>query len=324
VQPASIYLDSHLAPLDPWLNDPAVTDIWINRPGEAWVERLGARPERFELPALTDTLLSRMARQVAAFNAQGISRREPLLAGRLPDGSRVQVVMPPATRGPIAVAIRRHAVQDLTLSDYAAGGPAGASSDTAAAIPVDVPERSNDDVTAVLRRAVLARRNVLISGGTASGKTTLLNALLREIPRHERLIAIEDTPELALLHPNAVGLLAARGDLGEANVSAEDLLVASLRMRPDRIILGEIRGKEALAFLRAVNTGHPGSISTIHADSPERAIDQLALIALQAGAGLNWDDLVRYIRRSIDLVVQITRHDGGRALEVVSLAAHGS
>lgn len=309
---SSIYLGSHLAPLEPWLADPAVTDIWINRPGELWVESLGGHPERFEVPELTAVLLGRMARQIAAFNAQGISRREPLLAGRLPDGSRVQIALPPATRGDIAVAIRRHAVQDLTLADYANGGAGGVLSR-----PEPAGEAScGGEVTALLRRAVHERRNVLISGGTASGKTTLLNALLREVPQHERLIAIEDTPELTLRHPNAVGLLAARGEQGEANVTAEDLLIASLRMRPDRIILGEIRGKEALAFLRAVNTGHPGSLSTIHADSPARAIDQLALIALQAGAGLGWDDLTRYIRRSIDLVVQISRLDGQRRIEV--------
>jgi type IV secretion system protein VirB11 len=162
---------------------------------------------------------------------------------------------------------------------------------------------------------VLNRRNVLISGGTSSGKTTLLNALVAEIPPSERLIAIEDTAELALNHQNAVGLLAARGDMGEARIDMEDLLIAALRMRPDRIILGELRGREALTFLRAVNTGHAGSLTTIHADSPERALDQLALLVLQAGIGLSWDDALRYIRRSLDLVVQLTRKNGVRVIE---------
>ena len=154
-------------------------------------------------------------------------------------------------------------------------------------------------------------------GGTSTGKTTFLNALLLEVPASERLILIEDTPELQLVHANAVGLLAARGTLGEAEVTAEDLLIASLRMRPDRIILGEMRGKEALTFLRAVNTGHPGSLSTIHADSPERAIDQLALLVLQAGTRMAWDDIVRYVRRSLDVVVQLKREAGRRVIDRV-------
>ena len=140
---------------------------------------------------------------------------------------------------------------------------------------------------------------------------------MQEIPRAERLILIEDTAELQLSHANAVGLLAARGSLGEAEVTAEDLLIASLRMRPDRIILGEMRGKEAMTFLRAVNTGHPGSMSTIHADSPERAIDQLALLVLQAGANMKWDDVVRYATRSIDIIVQLKRKDGRRMVDRV-------
>ncbi|RYF39978.1 MAG: P-type DNA transfer ATPase VirB11, partial [Cytophagaceae bacterium] len=145
-----------------------------------------------------------------------------------------------------------------------------------------------------------------------------LNALLREVPQHERLVFIEDTPELRLRHPNALGLLVARGSLGEADVSADDLLIATLRMRPDRIILGELRGSEALTFLRAVNTGHPGSLSTVHADSPERAVDQLALLMLQAGANMGWEAVTRYIYESIDIVVQLQRRDGYRKISDVT------
>jgi type IV secretion system protein VirB11 len=169
----------------------------------------------------------------------------------------------------------------------------------------------------LLRQAVRQRKNILISGGTSTGKTTFLNALLREVPTSERLILIEDTPELQISHANAIGLLATRGSLGEADVSAEDLLIASLRMRPDRIILGEMRGKEAMTFLRAVNTGHPGSLSTIHADSPERAIDQLALLVLQTGTRMAWDDITLYVRRSLDIVVQLKREGGKRTVDQV-------
>lgn len=313
-----VYLDSYLEPLAPWLAQADVTDIFINQPGEVWIETLGEPPERIAAPALTFAALTRLARQIAAVGAQGISREHPLLAASLPDGSRVQVVLPPATRGAIAIAIRRHVSAGMSLADYSA---AGAFHNTAAqSVPASPEQRSADatvDIAATLRDAVRQRRNILISGGTSTGKTTFLNALLKEIPQDERLILIEDTPELQMTHPNSVGLLAARGALGEAEVTAEDLLIASLRMRPDRIILGEMRGGEALTFLRAVNTGHPGSLSTVHADSPERAIDQLVLLVLQAGTKMEWDDVARYVRRSIDLIVHLERKQGARSVTQV-------
>nr|WP_311202114.1 P-type DNA transfer ATPase VirB11 [Novosphingobium mangrovi (ex Huang et al. 2023)] len=313
-----VYLGSYLEPLAPFLGRADVTDIYVNRPGEVWIEAIGGVPERIEVPDLTSRSLARLARQIAAMNAQGISREHPLLSGSLPDGSRVQIVLPPATRGQMALAIRRHVSARLSLQDY---HEAGAFAETRSGHePEPGPGQagaSEGNITDLLRQAVLGRRNILISGGTSTGKTTFLNALLREVPAAERLILIEDTAELQLSHENAVGLLAARGSLGEADVSAEDLLIASLRMRPDRIILGEMRGREAMTFLRAVNTGHPGSMSTIHADTPERAIDQLALLVLQAGANMKWDDVVRYVTRSVDLIVQLKRERGRRLVERV-------
>ncbi|MET0372648.1 MAG: ATPase, T2SS/T4P/T4SS family [Rhizorhabdus sp.] len=165
------------------------------------------------------------------------------------------------------------------------------------------------------------RRNILVSGGTATSKTTFLNALIREIPAGKRLITIEDTPELQVRHANAVGLLAVRGALGEAQASADDLVSASLRMRPDRIILGELRGPEAYAFLRAINTGHPGSMTTIHADSAAGAVEQLVLI-LQGGTRLSRQDVRDYVRGTIGLFVQLGRVGGRRTVsEVVRGAA---
>lgn len=314
-----VYLDSYLEPLAPFLARDDVTDIYVNRPGEVWFEALGGVPERIEVPTLTAKVLARLARQIAALNAQGINREHPLLAGALPDGSRVQIALPPATRGEIALAIRKHVSAGMRLDDYHEAGAFRETGANASPAVLDVPPAGTRDIGLMdtLRQAVRERRNILISGGTSSGKTTFLGALLAEIPRDERLILIEDTPELQLTHPNAVGLLAARGALGEAQVGAEDLLIASLRMRPDRIILGEMRGREALTFLRAINTGHPGSMSTIHADSPERAIDQLALLVLQAGANMQWDDVVRYAKRSIDLIVQLKREGGRRVVDRV-------
>jgi len=311
----AVYLDSFLAPLSAWLARIDITDIYINRPQEIWVELLGGAVERHEAPALTQAALLRLARQIAAHSAQGINREAPLLTASLPDGSRVQIVLPPATRGEVAIAIRRHVSAGLPLEAWRAdestiGSESGAFS-------TKPRQKSHADPIDELRDAVRNRQNILVSGGTSSGKTTLLNALLQEISEHERLILIEDAPELLLNHPNAVGLIAARGAMGEADVSAEDLLVAALRMRPDRIILGEVRGIEALTFLRAVNTGHPGSLSTIHADSPERAIDQLALLVLSAGSNLSFANAFDYISRSIDFVVQLNRADGQRRIQSI-------
>jgi type IV secretion system protein VirB11 len=171
----------------------------------------------------------------------------------------------------------------------------------------------------MLAAAVRGRRNILVSGGTSTGKTTFLNALIREIPEDERLILIEDTPELQVRHDNVVGLLAARSALGEAEVTANDLVAASLRMRPDRIILGELRGEEAFAFLRAVNSGHPGSMTTVHADSAEGAVEQIVLLALQAGTRLNREDVRHYIKSTIDIFVQLTRSGGHRRVAEVVL-----
>jgi type IV secretion system protein VirB11 len=313
------YLDSLLAPLAQWLGRPDVTDIYINHAQELWVETLGGEIETHACPALTEPVLARLSRQIAAASAQGISREHPLLAASLPDGSRVQIVAPPATRSGHALAIRRHVAASPSIDDYEASGAFELASTT----PVDLDRERQlvpvapADVRETLREAVRARRNLLISGGTSTGKTTFLNALLREIPQGERLILIEDTPELELTHRNVIGLLAARSALGEAAVRAEDLLIAALRMRPDRIILGELRGTEALTFLRAINTGHPGSMTTIHADSPVRAIEQLALLVLQAGSRLGRDDVRHYVRESIDLFVQLEREAGRRKVSQV-------
>lgn len=316
---AGYYLDSFLAPLAPWLSRADVTDVWINRPGEVWIEALGGGIERHQDPSLTEDLLRRLARQVAAFGAQGISRSQPLLAASLPDGSRVQVVAPPATRHGHLFAIRRHVASDLSLSDWEDEKAFEGLDAGEASLELEPRWRSlgEREAPGALREAVVSRRNIIVSGGTSTGKTTFLNGLLAEIPEHERLILIEDTEELRLKHVNAVGLIAARGSLSEALVTAEDLLIAALRMRPDRIVLGELRGQEAFTFLRAVNTGHPGSMTTIHADTPQRAIEQLALLVLQAGSRLARDDVRDYIRQSIDVFVQLERRDGRRRVNEI-------
>ena len=319
-----IYLRSYLAPLTGMLARPDVTDIYVNRPGELWIETVGGAIERHDAPGLDEATLERLARQIAAVSHQGISREHPLLSATLPDGARVQIVAPPATRGPLALAIRKHVSADLALTDYVAAGAFAATRGRDS-----LEDRDSDralaallaagDMAGMLAAAVRGRKNILVSGGTSTGKTTFLNALIREIPSDERLILIEDTPELQVRQDNVVGLLAARSALGEAEVSANDLVAASLRMRPDRIILGELRGEEAFAFLRAVNTGHPGSMTTVHADSAERAIEQIVLLTLQAGTQLNRDDVRHYVKSTIDVFVQLARIGGERRVAEIVL-----
>lgn len=318
--PRGVYLRSALAPFDHLLSRPDVTDIYVNQPGEVWLETLGGSLERLDEPQISELLLERLARQIAALTHQGVSREHPLLSAKLPDGSRVQIVAPPATRGPMALAIRRQAVSALALEDYANHGLFDETVSGTRSDPVD--EKVTDllakrDFSEALSLAVRGRKNIVVAGGTSTGKTTFLNALLREVPSDERLILIEDTPELSVHQPNHVGLISVRSALGETQVSANDLLSASLRMRPDRIILGELRGAEAFAFLRAVNSGHPGSMTTVHADSPASAIEQITMLVLQAGTSLSRDDVCHYVQHSIDLFVQLGRTGGRRVVESV-------
>ena len=317
-----VYLRAFLKPLEPWLMRSDVTEILVNQPNEIWVEsNTAAAMARIEVD-LSAAALSRLASQIARANHQGISRANPLLSGQLPGGERVQIIAPPATRRHLAIAIRKHVPVDLDLADYAAAGafahPGPASND------VPLPDLlAGGDLLTFFRAAIASRKTILISGGTSSGKTTFLNALLKQIGPHERVITIEDTPEVSLDRPNALGLVAVRGTTGEANITTEDLLQAALRMRPDRLLLGEMRGSEAFSFLRAVNTGHPGSLSTIHANSCAGAIEQLALLALQAGVNLGRSEIIAYAKSVIDVVVQLKRAPSGQRVvaEVELIAA---
>jgi type IV secretion system protein VirB11 len=326
---ANVYLSAYLAPLAPWLSRPDVTDVLINRPGEVWVETTSGPMCREPADELTEVALQRLARQIAAASHQGVNREQPLLSATLPDGSRVQVVSPPATRGGLALAVRKHLISDLSVTDLARDGlfDVAARADPVQEAQADAELETlleTGDLAAFLQRAVRLRKTIVISGGTGSGKTTLLNALVKEIDRAERLVVIEDAPEVRLDHPNSVGLVAVRGDLGEARVDADALLAAALRLRPDRILLGELRGREAFAFLRAVNSGHPGSLTTVHADSPAGALDQIALLSLTSGIDLGWDKVQTYVSRVIDVVVQLDRTGGARRVSQVHFRPRGA
>jgi len=314
--PRSVYLDAYLAPLRPWLERESVTEILVNRPGELWVEDAGQPGmQRVALPAIDDELLKRLAEQVARISHQGINREHPLLAATLPaemglGGARIQLVGPPATRRHWALAIRRHRLLELPLDAYDRGP---------IAIPAEAPmPDAQGEPIAFLREAIRRRRTVLISGGTSTGKTTFLNAMLSEIPPGERVVLVEDTAELRLPGANGIGLIAVKGELGEAKVSANDLLQAALRLRPDRIVLGELRGTETVSFLRAINTGHPGSFSTVHANTPRGALEQIALMAMQTGIGLSRAETLEYAASVIDVVVQLDRIAGKRGIAAIA------
>lgn len=307
----NVYLEAYLAPFRRWLERDTVTEIIVNRPGELWIED-AATPgmQRIALPEIDDQLIKRLAEQVARVSHQGINREHPLLGATLPGGARVQFCGPPATRGPWVMAIRRHRRLDLPLDAYDSGPLTRPEQ-------APMPDREASPI-AWLRAAIAARKTILVSGGTSTGKTTFLNAMLGEIPRDERVVLVEDTPELRLPGDNGVGLVAVKGELGEAKVTANELLQAALRLRPDRIVLGELRGAESVSFLRAINTGHPGSFSTIHANSLRGALEQLALMVMQTGIGLTRSDTIAYAASVIDVVVQLGRQNGKRGITAIA------
>ncbi|MXO89208.1 P-type DNA transfer ATPase VirB11 [Pontixanthobacter aquaemixtae] len=306
----SVYLDAYLEPFRPWLERDTVTEILVNRPGEVWIEDASSPGMRkFATPEIDDRLVQRLAEQVARVSHQGINREHPLLGATLPaqggqSGARIQFCGPPASRKHWVMAIRRHRRLELPLDAYDAGP-------LTAVKPAPMPHPQQEPI-AFLRAAIAARRTILISGGTSTGKTTFLNAMLDEIPAHERVVLVEDTPELRLPGENGVGLVAVKGELGEAKVTANELLQAALRLRPDRIVLGELRGEESVSFLRAINTGHPGSFSTIHANSLRGALEQLALMVMQTGIGLTRPDTIAYAASVIDVIVQLGRDENGK------------
>ena len=309
-------LDSYMLPLKQILDRDGVNEVSINRPFEVWVELKGDMI-REELPSFDMEHLKSMGRLIAQSTEQRLSEEEPLLSATLPSGYRIQIVFPPACeQGCVVMSIRKPSILKWTLEDYDKMG----MFDNAA---VGEVEDKNDLILAkllqlgrikdFLARAVIYKKNIIISGGTSTGKTTFTNAVIRDIPREERLITVEDAREVDLnSHPNRVHLLASKGAQGRAKVTTQDLIEACLRLRPERIIVGELRGSEAFSFLRAINTGHPGSISTLHADTPKMAIEQLKMMVMQAGLGMTPSEITSYIKSVVDIIVQLKRGGKGR------------
>lgn len=309
-------LETYLEPFKAVFNEDGVAEISVNVPGQAWIEKRGDM--RCELiPALDIEHLKALGRLVAQSTEQMVSEERPLLSATLPNGYRIQVIFPPACEsGTVCMSIRKGATELFTFDTYE---KAGAFDQTAVEeqkdehAPILQNYLSTGKIREFLSHAIKCKKNIIISGGTSTGKTTFTNAALLEIPTDERLITVEDAREVQLpFHKNRVHLLASKGGQGRAHVTTQDLIEACLRLRPDRIIVGELRGSEAFSFLRAINTGHPGSIATLHADTPAMALEQLKLMVMQAGLGMPPSEIRSYILAVVDIVVQLKRGAKGR------------
>jgi type IV secretion system protein VirB11 len=304
-------LDTYLTPLRDVFAEDGVAEVSINTPGEAWIEKRGDM-YRIELPEFDFEHLKGLARLIAQSTEQRISEETPLLSATLPNGFRIQVVFPPACEsGKVVMSIRKGSTLNWDLDDYEKFGAFAHTAVDEIADPHDAELSKMLDENRIkefLIHAIKSKKNIIISGGTSTGKTTFTNACLKSIPEEERLITAEDAREIILdKHPNKVHLIASKGGQGRAKVTTQDLIEACLRLRPDRIIVGELRGTEAFSFLRAINTGHPGSISTLHADTPEMALEQLKLMVMQAGLGMPPAEVKQYILQVVDIVIQLKR-----------------
>jgi type IV secretion system protein VirB11 len=312
---SAVALLTYAEPLLALLHRNGTNELSVNRPGEVWLE-VGDTMERHEIRRLTLDHLKQFARLAAQYTEQLISEEHPLLSGTLPGGPRIQIAYPPAVEpGTIALSIRRQVIREVALEEWTASGSQNLSSpkeETAVAEGRLRDLHAQGRYVDFIQSAVRARKNILISGGTSTGKTTFLNACLQQIPLTERIITIEDAREVQPPHPNRLHLLASRGEQGRAKVSPQQLLEASLRLRPDRIILGEIRGTECVTYWSAINSGHPGSLTSIHADTPQLAFEKLVMLGMQAGLGFARDHIVDYLRHTIDVVVQLRRDSANR------------
>jgi pilus assembly protein CpaF len=290
-----------VGPLAPLMADPAVTDILVNGPKQVYVERFG-RLEKTDVRFRDAEHLVRIIQRIAARVGRRIDESSPMVDARLPDGSRVNATLPPVTIDAPTLSIRRFGRQRLRRADLMQLG------------------MFSQDMHDLLEAVVAARKNVLISGGTGSGKSTLLGALAEAIPHHERIVTIEDSAELILDQEHVVRMETRPPNIeGRGLITARDLVINSLRMRPDRIIVGEVRGGEALDMLQAMNTGHDGGLTTVHANSPRDAFARLETMVLMAGLELPSRAIREQIVAALHLVVHVRRYeDGVRRVESVA------
>jgi pilus assembly protein CpaF len=296
-----VRLATGLGPLEPLLADPDVDEVMVNGPGEVFVERRG-RVEPAEAAFGSEAELDHAIERILAPLGRRVDEASPLCDARLPDGSRVNVVIPPLALGGSCLTIRRFRRQGFSLEELAAN----------ATLP--------QALAGFLGECVAARASILVSGGTGSGKTTTLNALSGAVPDGERIVTIEDAAELRLRQRHVVRLEARPANLeGRGEVTIRQLVRNALRMRPDRIVIGEVRGGEALDLLMALNTGHEGSLTTVHANSPADALRRLETLALMADVALPHAAIREHVATALDLVVHQSRApDGARRVESVA------
>lgn len=289
-----------LGPLEPLLGDGDITDIMVNGPDHIYVERKG-KLERVDITFRDKKHVLQIAQRIANQVGRRVDEASPMVDARLKDGSRVNVIIPPVALDGSTISIRRFSKASITLEQMVR------------------QKNISQKMLEFLQLASKSRLNIIISGGTGSGKTTLLNALSQLINPRERIITIEDSAELKLQQPHVVRLESRPPNIeGEGEISIRDLVINSLRMRPDRIVIGECRGPEALDMLQAMNTGHDGSMSTVHANSAEESLHRMENLVLMAGYDLPTDVIRSYIADAVDLVVQISRmRDGLRRVKQI-------
>lgn len=293
-----------LRPIEHLILDPEISEIMVNGPDQVFIERAGV-VEPAHVVALTAKSLEVAVRNIARRLGDDISEEEPILDSRLPDGSRVAAVIAPCSLHGVTLTIRKFNAKHFGIEDL---------------IEVGTLTRELADS---FNRAVAGRKNILISGGTGTGKTTLLNILARFIPDYERILVIEDTAEIQINTPNLVRFEARREQIGLPAITIRDLLKASLRHRPDRILLGEIRGAEAFDLLQLLNTGHSGTISTVHANSALQAVNRFTSCVLQSNVELPYRAIKSNIADSLNLLVHVERRPGLRFVsEVLEIAGY--
>lgn len=328
----TIALSEYLKPLNDFLLDNTVSEILVNQPHIVFVERKGIF-QRYEKKELDFHHLLGLAQLMARFSDQRLSEKEPLLSGILPTGHRLQIVLPPATsKGRIVIAIRKQTIENMVLEDYVKLGAFLPTKPCFLLLNqkqtfLEVDKEQNQlhdlfaegDYVSFLKQAIAAKKNILISGATSTGKTTFLNACLKEIPLHEHVVTLEDVSEVKPPHELHTSLLTSKGLQGVANVKMQDLVQASLRLRPDRIIMGELRGEEAVDFINASATGHDGSLSSVHAANPEMAFKRLVHMVKLSGIHLSRQAIMDDLHSVIDIVVQLKRRiEGGAFYREVS------
>lgn len=295
-------LDKLLAPIGDLLRDPAVSEILINGIDDIFFER-GGKLERADCRFASRADLEAAARSIAQFSGKRLTPEDPSVEARLPDGSRVQMIQPPAARSGLCISIRRFMRDHRGLGDLVRQGSL------------------NEQALSLLRAAVGLQKNIIISGGTGTGKTTMLNALSEAFADHERVIVIEDTSELQIRKEHVVYLEVTKPDrFGRGGATIRDLFRSSLRMRPDRIIVGECRGGEAMDMIQSMTSGHSGSLSTVHANTPYDALHRLETLALMSDLDMPLRPLRAQISSAVNLVLQIARFKRSGRRRVVEIS----